>query len=157
VNIKSKPVRDRAPERRGALRFIERTEAWCSQSRTRTDCPFGDAYARRLVRDQSASGEPFRDVALPRGQATHVDRHRPSFIGTDGGGEAFVIDFSQEQPRFGSMSYIGDQRDGLMYVAPMLDAFMQRIADGEPVETAIDRRLPPVPCWRHCCEQESQP
>jgi hypothetical protein len=37
---------------------------------THTDCPFGDAYARRWVGDWMGSGEPSTGVALSGDQAT---------------------------------------------------------------------------------------
>jgi hypothetical protein len=50
------------------------------------------------------------------------------FIGTDGGGEACVIDYSGATPRFGSLRFIGDGLADLSHAAETLDAFVEELA-----------------------------
>jgi hypothetical protein len=51
------------------------------------------------------------------------------FIGTDGGGEAFIIDYSTPVPTFASMAYIGDGPGDSLYRDETLDGFVQRLAE----------------------------
>lgn len=50
------------------------------------------------------------------------------FIGTDGAGEAYVIVYDGERPRFGAMRYIGDGPADLLYESDTLDGFISKIA-----------------------------
>jgi len=52
------------------------------------------------------------------------------FIGTDGGTEAFVIDYSGDEPGFGALRYVGGSLEKLMYTAPTFDAFVERLNAG---------------------------
>lgn len=51
------------------------------------------------------------------------------FIGTDGGGEAFIIDFNTSLPTFASMAYIGDGLEDALHRDETLDGFIAKLAN----------------------------
>jgi hypothetical protein len=51
------------------------------------------------------------------------------FIGTDGGGEAFIIDYNTSLPTFASMAYIGDGLEDALYRDETLDGFVAKLSN----------------------------
>jgi hypothetical protein len=51
------------------------------------------------------------------------------FIGTDGGGEAYIISIEHSSAVFGSVPFIGDGLADLSFPSPTLDDFVQKLAE----------------------------
>jgi hypothetical protein len=51
------------------------------------------------------------------------------FIGTDGGGEAFIIDYKASLPTFASMAYIGDGLEDTLHRDETLDGFVAKLSN----------------------------
>lgn len=51
------------------------------------------------------------------------------FIGTDGGGEAFIIDYNTSLPTFASIAYIGAGLEDALYRDETLDGFVAKLSN----------------------------
>jgi hypothetical protein len=71
--------------------------------------------------------EPVVEVTQSYRQATLTEG--VIFIGTDGGGEAFIIDYNTSLPTFASMAYTGDGREDALYRDETLDGFVAKLSN----------------------------
>lgn len=98
-----------------------------------------ESYRRFMLRSNGCDG-PVGELWIILYAAERVSaettKHRLSigveeavFIGTDGGGEAYIIDTRQSPPRFGSIPFIGDGLDDISFVSETLDEFVQKLSE----------------------------
>lgn len=98
-----------------------------------------ESYRRFMIRTNGCDG-PVGELWIILYPAEHVAaetaKHRLStqvedavFIGTDGGGEAYILDTRSNPAIFGSMPFIGDGLKDVSFASATLDDFVQSLSE----------------------------